>query len=239
MATYREAVYMVLDELKMMSDDSYFEEGHVIFLINKFRALILKQRYSDLKKDIPDSNKQELCIPLEKVNVVDTDCERKLLKSVNKVPQPLLLVTQEYNTRLSSCDNYWAGEISYVNRERFKYVGHNKWLKNFIYGAIDNQDYLYLKSGNPEFLYLDKVTMTSIFENPIDVINVNCNGQCDILDEVFPLEERLIVSVIELCVKELSLSYVYPKDMTNDSNDTMSLAQQEPINNNNLKQTLS
>lgn len=50
MATYREIVYMVLDELKINSDDKYFEEEHVMFLMDKYRAFLLKQRYSDIKK---------------------------------------------------------------------------------------------------------------------------------------------------------------------------------------------
>ena len=39
MSTYREIVYMVLDELKLESDDAYYTQDHVIFLINKYRAL--------------------------------------------------------------------------------------------------------------------------------------------------------------------------------------------------------
>ena len=47
---------MCLDQLKVASDDSYFTVEHVLFLISKIRALILKQRYSDIKKKIPESN---------------------------------------------------------------------------------------------------------------------------------------------------------------------------------------
>ena len=43
--TWREAVYMVLDELKLMSDDSNFNEDHIIFLLSKYRSFILKQTY--------------------------------------------------------------------------------------------------------------------------------------------------------------------------------------------------
>ena len=42
MTTVREAVYMVLDELKLISDDAHFTEEHVIFLLKKFRAYVLK-----------------------------------------------------------------------------------------------------------------------------------------------------------------------------------------------------
>ena len=52
MNTWREIVYMCIDELKLLSDDSYYTEDHLIFLISKFRTFILKQRYSDIKKFI-------------------------------------------------------------------------------------------------------------------------------------------------------------------------------------------
>ena len=43
---------MVLDEIKLTSDDSIINENHVIFLLNKYRTFLLKQRYSDIKKPI-------------------------------------------------------------------------------------------------------------------------------------------------------------------------------------------
>ena len=60
MASYRELVYAVLDELKLSVDDSYFTEDHCIFLLNKYRGMILKQQYKDVKKEIPESNFQTL-----------------------------------------------------------------------------------------------------------------------------------------------------------------------------------
>ena len=39
---YREAIYMVLDEIKSISDDSLITEDHVIFLLNKYRTFLLK-----------------------------------------------------------------------------------------------------------------------------------------------------------------------------------------------------
>ena len=67
MTTYREVANMVLDILKLISDDSIFQIEHVIFLMDKFRAVVLKQRYSDVKKEIPESNFQTICVDLKKV----------------------------------------------------------------------------------------------------------------------------------------------------------------------------
>ena len=58
MSTFREIVYLVLDELKLTSDDATFTENHIIYLINNYRSFLLKQRYSDIKK------KGDYCLPL-------------------------------------------------------------------------------------------------------------------------------------------------------------------------------
>lgn len=64
--TYAEVVYMILDELKLSSDDSYFNEYHVLMLADKYRAMILKQRYKDIRKQVPYSNYQEVMFTLNK-----------------------------------------------------------------------------------------------------------------------------------------------------------------------------
>ena len=64
-------VFMVLDELKGMSDDFTFTEDHIIFLLGKFRAFLLKQRYySDVKKAISESNYQTICLELIEVPAI-------------------------------------------------------------------------------------------------------------------------------------------------------------------------
>ena len=69
MNTYRQLVYMVLDELKGSADDFTFTEDHVMFLLSKYRAFLLKQRYADIKKPMPESNYQTLCLELIEVPV--------------------------------------------------------------------------------------------------------------------------------------------------------------------------
>jgi hypothetical protein len=40
--TWRQAMYMVLDEIKGMSDDFTYTEEHIMFLLGKYRTFILK-----------------------------------------------------------------------------------------------------------------------------------------------------------------------------------------------------
>lgn len=224
MATYKEIVYLCLDELKLISDDSHFVEEHVLFLADKYRGLLIKQHYKDIRKEIPDSNYQTICVDLEQTNAINgMPCEGPdYMKSTQKIPYMMQIGTQ----KISSLD-YFQGNFAYVNNERFKYVGNNKYLKNQIYGTIAPDNHLYLKSSNPQMYYLEKVKVTGIFENSSKVLELQCpdaegNKPCDIMDMEFPLEEALIPPMIELVVKELGVQKYQAEDKENNANDDLS-----------------
>ena len=61
--------------------------------------------------------------------------------------------------------DFFQGAITLVSRERLRYVGHNKYLKNIIYCALGPDNHLYFKSSNPQHLYLKKAKMTGIFDD--------------------------------------------------------------------------
>jgi len=48
--------------------------------------------------------------------------------------------------------DYFKGDIAYVTRDRFRYVGNNKYMNNIVYAAVAPDDYLYFKSVNPEYM---------------------------------------------------------------------------------------
>lgn len=120
--------------------------------------------------------------------------------------------------------DYYQGEITYVSRERMRYIGYNKYLQNIIYCSLGPDNYLYFKSNNPQYLYLEKVKLTGIFEDSINASQLQCSNdkECDILDRTFPLEDSLIPIVIELVVKELLAANYRPKDDINDAKDELS-----------------
>lgn len=221
MSTFREIIYMILDEMKISTDDSYFTEDHIMYLINKYRVLILKQRYSDIKKQIPESNYQTICLDLIEVPAISGEpCEGgSYLRSKEKVP----FLMQIGVPKIYPID-YYQGEITYVSRERMRYIGYNKYLQNIIYCSLGPDNYLYFKSNNPQYLYLEKVKLTGIFEDSINASQLQCSNdkECDILDRTFPLEDSLIPIVIELVVKELLAANYRPKDDINDAKDELS-----------------
>lgn len=215
---------MVLDELKLYSDDASYTEEHVMFLLDKYRAFLLKQRYSDVKKQIPESNYQTICLDLIEVPAISGEpCEGgSYLRSKEKIP----FLMKIGNPRVYPID-YYQGEITYVSRDRMRYVGYNKYLQNIIYASLGPDNYLYFKSFNPQFLYLEKVRITGIFEDTLAASELQCpdeNGNivCDVLDREFPIEDALIPPLIQLVVEELTKAEYKPEDKENNSDDDLS-----------------
>lgn len=220
MSTYREIVYLCLDNLKLTSDDAIFTEDHITYLLNKFRSFVLKSQYKDIKKEIPESNYQTLCLQLIQVPAIAGEpCEGgTFLRSVEKVPTTISIATPQVHPEI-----FYHGEIAYVPKERMRYVGYNKWLSNIIYASIGPDNYLYFKSANPQYLNLKSIRFTGIFEEP-DKVNSLCDNsnECDPMDFEFPLEEALIPQIVELIVKFIGTGVYKPGDPSNNAEDELS-----------------
>lgn len=223
MSTYRELVYLILDELKGTSDDFTYTEEHIMFLLSTYRAFLLKQRYSDVKKQMPESNYQTICLDLIEVPAICGEpCEgENYLRSANRIP----FTMQIGAPRVYPID-YYQGDIAFVSRDRMRYVGYNRYLQNIIYCSIAPDGYLYFKSQNPQFLYLEKVKFSAIFQNALEASQLQCpdeNGNkiCDILDMEFPIEEALVAPLVELIVKELGNAVNNPDDEENNAKDDL------------------
>lgn len=221
MSTWREIVYMCIDELKLLSDDSFFTEDHLIYLVSKYRAFLLKQHYSDIKKFIPESNFSSICLDLIEVPAISgEECEGgSYLRTKNKIPY-MMGIKQP---RVYPID-YYQGEITYVNRDRMKYTGYNKYLSNIIYCSLAPDNYLYFKSSNPQYLYLEKVRLLALFENAEETFGLQCDDDgkvCDFLDSKFPLESPLIPPLLELVVKELRGAEFVEEDDDNNAKDDL------------------
>ena len=214
---------MVLDELKMKSDDSHFTEDHILFLLDTYRCLLLKQRYADIKKEVPESNYQILCVDLvETNNISGVPCSGgHYLKSTVKIPNMMTVGSH----RITPYDLF-QGNINYTNPTRFKYVGHNKYLKNQSYATIAPDGYLYFKACNAQAYHLKKVKVTGIFENSIEAAKMECdnvaNGVCDIMEMTFPLEESLVPVLTDMILKELLVVKYNAVDNNNNANDDLS-----------------
>lgn len=215
---------MALDELKLISNDATYTPEHLIFLADKMRALLLDRRYRDARKgEVTRDNYQEICFNLIEVPAIPgTDCSGVYLRSTAKMPSLMNIgIRHIYPT-----DYFTSEHVAYTPLERMPYVGHNKWLSNMIYVTQGPDGYIYLKSCNPQFLYLKKIKVDAVFQDSQEAAKLSCSadsvGNCDILDFKFPLEDTLISPLIQLIVQELSGARYAPTDQANDSKDNMS-----------------
>lgn len=226
----KEIVYQILDEVKAASDDSFFTEEHVIFLIKKWRSLLIKKEQEREKADSDVASEfeyQQICLDLEKVEALDgLPCEEGYyLRTVQEMPK----VLEGTLPRVYPQDYYSNPRITFVSRDRMKFVGTNKYLQNIIYTSLGPDLHLYLKSSNPQFLYLEgenKLKVSAVFEDFDKAAELSCtegsDAPCDALDAEFPIRDYLVPSLIEYVVKELLGAVYRPKDNQNNAHDEMS-----------------
>ena len=226
---------MCSDQLKLSSDDTFFTNDHILYLLKRYRGLYLSQKYKDVRKEIPESNYQTICLDLIQVPAISGEpCEGgTFLRTRNKIPSLLNIG----DAKVYPID-YYIGDITMVSRERMKYVGHNRWLQNIIYCSIAPDGYMYFKSSNPQYLHLENVRMTGIFEDIDEVEELSCDKEssCDILDRKFPIEEALIPQLIDTVVKFMTSGLYKPEDDDNNAKDDIATLKQ--FLRNNMKSNL-
>lgn len=224
----KEIVYEILDEIKANSDDAFFTEDHVIFLIKKYRSFLIKKE-QDKEKNTTDVASefeyQQICLDLEKVEAIPgLPCEGGYyLRTTEAIPK----ILEGTQPRVYPSDFYGNINVVFVSRDRMRYVGTNRYLQNIIYTSIGPDLHLYMKSSNPQFLYLEgdnKLRMTAIFEDFDAASELLCDAEgnstpCDVLDSTFPIRDYLVPPLIELVVKELIGANYRPMDEVNNAKD--------------------
>lgn len=225
----KEIVYICLDLAKAStSDDSYLTEDHVLFLCKHYRKFLLKKEQEKNKNSTDISSEfeyQQICLDLEKVPAIDGEpCTGGYyLRTTEKIPK----VLEGTTPTLYPVDYFQGINIAYVSRDRMRYVGTNRFLKNIIYVALGPDMHLYANSNNPQFMYLDKLRMSAIFEDFDEAAGLLCDDEgtstsCDVMEMEFPMRGYLVPTLIELVVSKLVGAEYKPKDSINNASDDLS-----------------
>jgi hypothetical protein len=212
MTTYREAIYMCLDLLKGTSDDFSYTEDHIAYLLDKFRALLLKQAYgTDPKKHIPYTNYQTIEVTFTPKEVKD------IIKSDNQVPNMLQLGIP----RIITPDNYYYDyKFEFTSRERLPFTGNNRFTSMINYCALDEDNYVLYKTKPNQWVMAedaiqltpDRFSIVGIFENPKDLYD-------DYMDEIIPIEETLVTTLVGMVFDSLVKVVTLPSDTINNGTD--------------------
>lgn len=225
MATFGEVIYMTLDTLKEHSDDAYYTEEHVLFLLKKLRAAAIESKYKGARNTsfsvMSPENLQQICLQLQPATDLTYNCGTGWLRSEKEIPELL----SGFNTATCTGHDMLQSNVTFIPIERMPYVGYNKWLKNIVYASRSMDGHLYLHGANPQFMYLEQVGLTGVFADPEAAARLSheaCStGKCDIMNARFPLESALIAQVVELAVNELGNVRYAPEDKKNNAADDL------------------
>lgn len=207
--TYREIIYMCLDEIKAMSDDAYVTEDHILFLVSKYRSFLLKQKYDKTNMPVEKSNYQHIYVyPNAGVS----------LPSVMDIAKPIVYL-ETWSIKKGAYVEYFT----YVPYNRFRFVCNNKNLKNIKYCTIDLNNYFRTKEFKDKeddniqtSPAVTKINFYAVFEDFRDIQPINLDDKC-------PIEDALAAGVIELVVKEIVGIAYRPADKVNNGVDDLSI----------------
>lgn len=223
----KDLVYYILDNVKLISDDTIINEGHVMFLIKKYRSLLIKKEQDKEKANKTEQSEyevQQICLHLEKVHAIDGEpCTGGYyLRTKEKIPK----LFDDTTPNLYPIDYYQGINICYVPRNRMRYIGTNKYLQNIIYVSLAPNYHLYFSSNNPLFMYLKEIRMSGVFEDYDEASKLSCDNEgndtsCDALEAEFPIRDYLVPILLEMCIKDITGVAYKPKEDTNDAKDNL------------------
>ena len=220
-------VYDVREQLRLYSDDSDVDDRYIVHLFNLKRAKYLRQDLNNMNHTTDISVTQTLCMETEVVSAnecgIQYDCET-ILRTVKKVPIPLdlhlksAITTVKPTTRLSVPFNFTTKQKAVYS----KYAPYN----HGIYAFLDNDMHIYMVSMSAEINLIDCISVTGIFEDPLDLLNYStccgCNDAkpCyDIYTTNYPLQPHYVDLIKAEIIRELAIRMTAPNDNENDAED--------------------
>lgn len=211
--TYRELVYMCLDEIKASSDDAYVTEDHILFLISKYRNLVLRRKYEKTNMPVAESNYQR---------IQGETTVRIKIPQIMDLGYPLIsIITLKSSNDFTAKSSF---KTTYVPARRFEFVGNNSYLINVVYSTVTPEGELKCTSIKyPQVTNISNYTIYAVFEDIIEASKTTLKNGADILDADCPIETELIPEVQELVVKDILGIAYRPQDKINNGSDDLNL----------------
>lgn len=210
--TYKDVIYLVLEELKQTTDDIPFDEDLIANLLNISRAVIIKQRLGSNKVEIPKEVMQSVPFRLVfKDNVYQSNREFTI---VNLNGAHLF-----YNISIPVLPDL---EITYTTLDRFKYVQISKWLKKIAYSAFSNSNKLYFKfpDGTITSTLLSR-GITGYFNTILDDPRTIFPYEEDYLNLDFAINGDLLRPIVDLTLADLYKHLHLPEDAINNGKNDL------------------
>ncbi len=220
-------IYDVREQLKLFTDDFEIDDRYIIHLFNIKRAKYLRQELNNYQRTTDVSVKQTLCLGLEKVTSnqcgLDYECGY-ILRTVREIPQPLELHIKSAITSVRPTNRIEL-PFNFVTKEKGIYSKYSPFNKA-VFAFLDVDKHIYVVSTNDAVNMLECLTVTGVFEDPLDLKNYldccSCEDAKPCFDELktdYPLQPHYVDLIKGEIIKELAARFNIPEDKENDSND--------------------
>ena len=225
--TISKIIYDIRTAIRDTVDDTRFSNKYILHLYNLKRSKYLRNDANNLQKLIDNSILQKFCMEMEEVSVnecgLDYDCDT-IIRSKTTIPTPLELHLKSAITEVKPSVKI-TKPFNFVNKERAVWSQYSPFAES-IYAFLDVDKKIYLISKSETVKLIDCITVTGIFEDPLELQNYkNCCGCEDAkpcFDEnetEYPLQAHHIDSIRNEIIQTLIGSLNIPEDKINNSND--------------------
>lgn len=212
-------IYDIREKLKLNSDDIDITNDYISYLIDVKRALLIKQRFINLSKNMPESLIQKLCLKTQPISI-EGNCFSNILESNVEIPNFVEAHNKDAILSINLYD-FKAVPINIIPYERIPYIGYNKWIKNQVYASLHNKK-IYLFSNIAEFKLLKYFTITGVFLEPEEADKFNCESttNCEYIDKEYHINGSIVSDLINMVIKELSPSLAIQEDKLNNADES-------------------
>ncbi|MBV1928395.1 MAG: hypothetical protein KUG81_02670 [Gammaproteobacteria bacterium] len=222
-------IYDVREALSQYSDDTELSDRYIVYLYNIKRAKYLRQDLNNYQRTFDNSIKQTFCIDLEIISAnecgIDIECDT-LLRTTKPIPTPLELHTKVAINSVKPT-NRLSVPFNFISKRRTSYLDGASFQRA-VYSFLDDDGYIYVTSGqnNNTVKFLNCLTVTGVFEDPLDLREFQTCCGCDTAAPCFddatteyPLQPHWVDIIKKEIIMELAQLAGVPEDKTNDSTD--------------------
>jgi hypothetical protein len=226
--TFEKLIYDVREMLKLSSNDTDIDDRYIEYLYSIKRSKYLRQELNSFQKTTDISITQTVCLELEEVSInqcnIDLDCTT-IVRTKRPIPKPIELHVKPAITQVRTTNRIDV-PFNFMQKERAIFSKFSNFSKG-IYAFLDTDLHIYFISNLDTLNLIECITVTAIFEDPLDLITYKncckCNDNSsvcfDLLKSDYPLQPHYIDIIKNEIVKELTFNIQIPEDNNNNSDD--------------------
>jgi hypothetical protein len=220
MASLNEIVYTLknLPNGGIQSDDTDISDAQIEFIVNYYRALLIKQEIDKKKRNFAVYEQDLGAVAVSLIDAAEcveiaTDCD--ILRTVNRIPTPLDVNNSIAITAVQTVDGSTSFPQTFLARA--KWERFNRWTPRTRKWYYKN-GHVYVTNDEE----LETINIRGIFEDPRLVSQyLTCDNKvCWTADSEYPMAEWMIKRVVDIFAQgEGKILYSQAVDDTNNAND--------------------